>query len=98
MNEEQEQPNAHDETKSPNQNPSVKRRPFLARGSGLAGGGRGLAASNQKTPARSKDQKSPMGQETAAAFDAFGSQNKNLSSIDDFKNLEDRVKEQNKNF
>lgn len=39
-----------------------------------------------------------MGQETAAAFDAFGSQNKNLSSIDDFKNLEDRVKEQNKNF
>ena len=25
-------------------------------------------------------------------------QNKNLNSIDDFKNLEDRVKEQNKNF
>jgi hypothetical protein len=56
MNEEQEQNGTNDETKSPNlNNPVVKRKPFLARGSGLAGGGKGLAASNQKTPARSKD-------------------------------------------
>lgn len=97
MNEEQEPPaQTNDETKSPNAN--VRKRPFLARGSGMAGGGRGLAASNQKTPARQKDQKAPAAQDPYGAFDQFGSQNKNLSSIDDFKNLEDRVKEQNQNF
>lgn len=65
----------------------------------MAGGGRGLAASNQKTPARQKDQKAPT-VEPYGSFDQFGNKDidKNLSSIDDFKNLEDRVKEQNQNF
>lgn len=83
--------------KSPKQ---VTKRPFLARGSGNAGG-KGLAASNQKTPLKQTaqkvdDMKSPSNynfenQSRAAREGAY-------DAGDTFKSLEDRAREQSKNL
>jgi hypothetical protein len=70
----------------------MPKRKFLVRGSGKAGGG-GNSIAKSLTP-----HKSPR------AVKEFNSVYNNMAapiqtnSIDDFKNLEDRVKEQNKNF
>jgi len=103
MSEEQENTRAQ---KSPNSSHgAVVKRPFLARGSGKAGG-KGLKASNSKTPLRQqagKDSqnapgmKSPLNNEFV--YDQNSSTNNNFESqLDTFKNLEDRAREQSKNL
>lgn len=102
MSEEQENQRVQ---KSPNSSHgAVVKRPFLARGSGKAGG-KGLKSSNSKTPLRQqagKDggtapgMKSPLNNEFL--YDQNPQSNNFDSQLDTFKHLEDRAREQSKNL
>lgn len=95
------------EQKSPNSSNSgaIVKRPFLARGSGKAGG-KGLKSSNSKTPLRQQQNKEAHGNATGMKsplnneylYDQSHSNNNFESQLDTFKSLEDRAREQSKNL
>jgi len=95
------------EQKSPNSSHggAVVKRPFLARGSGKAGG-KGLKTSNSKTPLRQGANKEGQGNATGMKsplnneflYDQSQSHNNFENQLDTFKSLEDRAREQSKNL